>query len=81
MRIVRLKRLGLLKESREVFDILHSHGIISADVQRKMHGLVSFRNTAGHNYKKLDLNIVEAVILNHLGDLRELATTAIHLKM
>lgn len=80
MRIVRLKKLGIPKESREVFDVLLAKGIISDVLCRKMHGLVSFRNTAIHNYKKLDLAIVEAVITKHLGDLQELSHIALQLK-
>lgn len=77
MRVVKLQRLGLPKESRDVFDLLLAKGIISAALCRKMHGLVGFRNTAVHNYKKLDLDIVEAVILKHLGDLQAFAQIAL----
>lgn len=80
MRIVRLKKLGIPKESREVFDVLLAKGFISDVLCRKMHGLVSFRNTAIHNYKKLDLAIVEAVITKHLSDLQELSRIALQLK-
>src|SRR5688572_11315658 len=41
---------------------------------RRMHGLVGFRNTAIHNYKK-DLDILEAIVKKHLGDFRELSAT------
>lgn len=70
MRVVRMKRLGLPKQSREAFDFLAAAGIIDATLLRKMHGLVGFRNTAIHNYKKLDLDIVESVIKIHLEDFR-----------
>jgi uncharacterized protein YutE (UPF0331/DUF86 family) len=79
MRIVRLKRLGLPKESRDVFDMMLKAGIINSELCRKMQGLVGFRNTAVHNYKKLDLDIVEAVIRNHLKDLQELSKIALKL--
>jgi uncharacterized protein YutE (UPF0331/DUF86 family) len=73
MRVVRMKRLGLPKESREAFDLLLSAKIITDDLCKRMHGLVGFRNTAIHNYRKLDLAIVEAVIKNHLKDFNELS--------
>ena len=73
MRTVRLKRLGLPKESRDAFDLLQNAGIIDDLLRDKMHGLVGFRNTAIHNYKKLDLNIVEAIITQRLSDFRELS--------
>jgi uncharacterized protein YutE (UPF0331/DUF86 family) len=71
MRAVKLRKLGLPKESREAFDLLLQAGLIDAGLCRRMHGLVGFRDTAVHNYKKLDLDIVEAILLKHLGDFRE----------
>ena len=73
MRVVRLKRLGLPKESRDAFDLLKQAGILNDQLCSKMHGLVGFRNTAIHNYKKLDLNIVEAIINHRLTDFQELS--------
>lgn len=73
MRVIRLRRLGLPKESREAFDLLKDAGAISESLCLRMHGLVGFRNTAIHNYKKLDLAIVEAILTKHLDDFRELA--------
>ena len=73
MRAVKLKRLGLPKESRDAFDLLKNSQIIDDQLCSKMHGLVGFRNTAIHNYKKLDLNIVESIILNRLDDFRVLS--------
>ena len=73
MRTVKLRRLGLPKESRDAFDFLKTAGLIDADLCSKMHGLVGFRNTAIHNYKKLDLNIVEAIIKDRIADFRVLS--------
>jgi uncharacterized protein YutE (UPF0331/DUF86 family) len=79
MRAVKLRRLGLPKESRDAFDLLKSAGIIDDNICVKMHGLVGFRNTAIHNYRKLDLNIVEAIITKHLDDFRSLSQELIRL--
>ena len=79
MRTVKLKRLGLPKESRDAFDLLKQAGLIDADLCSKMHGLVGFRNTAIHNYKKLDLNIVESIIKNRLDDFRVLSKALVNL--
>jgi len=68
MRTVKLNKLGLPKESREAFDLLLHDGIIDEQLCRRMHSLVGFRNTAIHNYRKLDLDIVEAIITKHLDD-------------
>lgn len=72
MRVVRLKRLGLPKESREAFFLLNAAGVLPHELMLSMYGLVGFRNTAIHNYKELDLDIVEAVITKHLGDFQAL---------
>ena len=77
MRVVKLKRLGLPKESRDAFDLLKNHGLIEDQLCAKMHGLVGFRNTAIHNYKKLDLNIVEAIITQRLEDFKKLSKALI----
>ena len=79
MRAVRLRRLGLPKESRDAFDLLKAAGLIGDDLCARMHGLVGFRNTAIHNYRKLDLNMVEAIIKQHLTDFRELSKSLIAL--
>ena len=73
MRVVRIRRLGLPKESREAFDLIMAAGIIDMDLCRKMHGLVGFRNTAIHNYRKIDLDIVETVITRQLDDFLQLS--------
>ncbi|MCX6131159.1 MAG: DUF86 domain-containing protein, partial [Proteobacteria bacterium] len=45
-----------------------------------MQGLVGFRNTAVHNYKKLDLDIVEAVINRHLDDFKAFVSVCLKIK-
>ena len=75
MRRVRIGNLGLPKESREAFDLLERAGILNGDLCSRMHGLVGFRNTAIHNYKALDLKIVESILRKRLIDFRELSKT------
>jgi uncharacterized protein YutE (UPF0331/DUF86 family) len=62
MHVVRSRRLGLPRESREAFALLHQGGLIDADVTRRMQSMVGFRNIAVHDYRKLDLAIVRAII-------------------
>lgn len=73
LRYIKIKHLGLPKESRDAFIILNDHGVIDDTLLKSMVGLVGFRNTAVHNYKKLDLDIVEAVITKHIDDFNSLA--------
>jgi uncharacterized protein YutE (UPF0331/DUF86 family) len=62
MHVVRARRLGLPRESREAFALLHQAGLIDAQVTRRMQAMVGFRNVAVHDYRKLDLAIVRAII-------------------
>ena len=57
LRCIKIKYLGLPKESRDAFILLKENGIIGDKLLKSMVGLVGFRNTAVHNYKKLDLDI------------------------
>lgn len=68
MRVVRKRKLGIPKESRDVFSLLEEANLISREVKQKMFAMVGFRNIAVHNYQGLNLDIVETIIKNHLGD-------------
>ena len=67
--VVREKRLGLPKESRESFAILSREKLIPADLALKLIKMVGFRNTLIHEYQELDIALMEDVIRNHLDDL------------
>lgn len=80
MRVSKLQRLGLPKESRDAFHLMTQKGLLSPELNKKMQGLVGFRNTAVHNYKKLDLDIVEAVINRHLDDFKAFVSICLKIK-
>jgi uncharacterized protein YutE (UPF0331/DUF86 family) len=67
--VVRLRKLGLPQQSRDSFVLLAQGGIISPELSRKLQGMVGFRNTLVHQYRQLDLGLVEEVITRHLDDL------------
>ena len=79
MRVVKMRSLGLPKESRDAFRLMADSGLIDFDLNRSLQGLVGFRNTAVHNYKKLDLDIVESVIQNHLVDFEKFISICLKL--
>ena len=79
MRVVKMRSLGLPKESRDAFRLMADSGFIDFDLNRSLQGLVGFRNTAVHNYKKLDLDIVESVIQNHLVDFEKFISICLKL--
>ncbi len=62
MLLVRQFKLGLPKESRDAFDKICEKGIIDKHLNEKLKKMVAFRNIAIHEYKKLDLQIIEHII-------------------
>ncbi|MBP6218627.1 MAG: DUF86 domain-containing protein [Oligoflexales bacterium] len=75
--IVRKKKLGIPQSSRDVFSLLESAQIIDKDLCSHLQAMVGFRNIAIHEYRKLDLDIVESVIKNRLADFEKLAALLI----
>jgi len=66
---IRVRKLGLPKESKESFRLLAQSGIIPADLSDKLERMIGFRNTLVHEYQKLDIGLMVDVIENHLDDL------------
>lgn len=77
MHHVRLSRLGVPQESRDAFDLLAKAGKLDPVLAEKMVKMVGFRNTAVHNYRDLNLDIVKAIIQNHLDDFLALSRWAL----
>lgn len=71
--LIRMRKLGLPKESRESFAILDREGIISADLSLRLQRMVGFRNVLIHQYQALDLGILLDIIQNRLQDLLDFA--------
>lgn len=66
--IVKIRQLGIPQTSRESFDLLHSAGIISADLCQRMKNMVGFRNIAVHSYARLSFEVVRGIVEGELGD-------------
>ncbi|MCG8553704.1 MAG: DUF86 domain-containing protein [Proteobacteria bacterium] len=71
MHLVRKHKLGVPQETREAFEKLESASVLDARLSRSLRSMVGFRNIAVHDYRKLDLEIVQAIIDKHLDDLLE----------
>lgn len=67
--LIRRRRLGIPNESRESFAILSREKAIPVDLGDRLQKMVGFRNIAVHQYRDLDIDIVEAVIARELDDL------------
>jgi len=66
---VRSRKLGVPVESRESFSILERESLIDANLSQRLRAMVGFRNLAVHQYRELDIAIVEQVIRVRLDDL------------
>jgi uncharacterized protein YutE (UPF0331/DUF86 family) len=67
--VIKKRKLGLPKESRESFEILAGAHVIPRDLADKLKGMVGFRNILVHQYENLDVKIMIDVIEHHLDDL------------
>ncbi|MCS7037216.1 MAG: DUF86 domain-containing protein [Saprospiraceae bacterium] len=75
--LVRIYRLGAPQGAEDTFDLLQKAGIITPDLCRKLTHMVGFRNIAVHEYSKLNLNVVRAIIEKHLDDFSEFVSIAL----
>ena len=68
MHFVAQRNLGIPQTSREAFTLLQTAGILSEDTSKQMRAMVGFRNIAVHNYQDLEIEVLQAIIQQHLGD-------------
>ncbi len=77
MHLVRERGLGIPQESRDGFDFLLQAGLIEAGLAGRLKKMVGFRNVAVHDYRKLDLQIVQKIVTDHLDDFLEFTRTVL----
>jgi uncharacterized protein YutE (UPF0331/DUF86 family) len=71
--LIRKQRFGVPSESKDSFVILVRENAIPDRLGDQLKRMVGFRNLAVHQYRELDLEIVESVIRRNLDDLLEFA--------
>jgi uncharacterized protein YutE (UPF0331/DUF86 family) len=71
--VIRSRKLGVPNESRDALTTLAREEIITPALSDALKRMVGFRNLAVHQYRELDLAIVDAVIRNSLDDLLSFA--------
>lgn len=74
MHLIRICKLGVPQESRDAFDLLGDNCIIDSQLRDHLKAMVGFRNVAVHDYRKLNMDIVRAIVEVRLDDFRELVT-------
>lgn len=67
--LVRIRKLGIPKDSRDSFHLLIEHQIIPESLGDHLIKMIGFRNVLVHQYQQLDLGLMVDVIENHLDDL------------
>ena len=65
------QRLGEPETNRALFQLLARADVISPDHARRLAEMAGFRNVLVHGYDDVQIQIVEDVVRNHLGDLDE----------
>ncbi|MFJ7664206.1 DUF86 domain-containing protein [Lysinibacillus sp. NPDC097162] len=73
MHLVSERKLGLPKTSREAFLLLQEDGIINAQLAKSLMNMVGFRNIAVHDYLTIKLDILQAIVEQHLDDFKTFA--------
>jgi uncharacterized protein YutE (UPF0331/DUF86 family) len=68
MHVVRVRRLGLPRDSREAFALLREAALVTEETSRRMQAMVGFRNVAVHDYRQLDLGIVREIVERRSSD-------------
>jgi uncharacterized protein YutE (UPF0331/DUF86 family) len=69
--VVKKKKLGIPKSSKEIFEILEKEELIDKNLSENLQKMVGFRNLAIHEYTKLKLDILEYIIKERIWDLRD----------
>lgn len=69
--IIRQNKLGIPQSSRNSFELVAQANVMSDDLSERLKRMVGLRNIAVHDYQKLNLDIVIAVITKHLSDFEE----------
>jgi len=80
MHLVRVRRLGIPKESRDAFRLLVEAKLLDRALGERMMRMVGFRNLAVHDYQRIDYRIVDSIVRERLGDFLDFARAAIGLE-
>jgi uncharacterized protein YutE (UPF0331/DUF86 family) len=77
MHLVRKHKLGIPQESRDAFALLERAQILTPDLSARLMRMVGFRDVAVHDYQALNVDIVESIVRERLGDFIELVAIAL----
>jgi uncharacterized protein YutE (UPF0331/DUF86 family) len=66
---IKIRKMGLPKDSRDSFRLLAQNGIIPEPLADKLCRMIGFRNVLVHEYQAFDIRLMVDVIENRLDDL------------
>ena len=75
--VISRRRLGIPQDSRDAFTLLQTAGILPAELATRIQRMVGFRNVAVHEYTRLNLDVVHAIITKQLDDFRIFSSTIV----
>lgn len=68
MHIISKEKLGVPQNSRDAFEILQSNGYLDQTTLLNMKSMIGFSNLAVHDYQRLNIDILESILKQHLYD-------------
>jgi len=77
--LIKTRKLGLPRDSRESFVLLQRAGLIDGRMAANLQAMVGLRNVLVHDYINLDMNIIIDVVENHLQELLDFANLALRI--
>jgi len=69
--LIKINDLGIPQSARDSFELLEKGHIISAELALRLKKMIGLRNIAVHDYQKLNMDIVVAVVRHRLSDFDE----------
>jgi uncharacterized protein YutE (UPF0331/DUF86 family) len=75
--LIKIRKLGIPKESRESFQLLAEKGILPRDLSGRLQKMVGVRNVLVHQYQEVDIDLMIEVVEVHLDDLLEFSNHAV----
>lgn len=75
--LVKEQQLGIPQTSRDAFQFLAEAGVIEHSLAQRLGKMVGFRNIAVHDYQKIDLAIVMAIVQKNLADFQDFVKIAL----
>jgi uncharacterized protein YutE (UPF0331/DUF86 family) len=80
MYIVSERNLGVPQNSRDAFELMFQNNLINETMNSKMKSMVGFRNIAVHDYRSINLDIIQNIVVKHLDDFKEFADIVVNIK-